>query len=134
MQPIRLPLKDYTTENPITVTEDTAIDELMMLMEGAGVRHLPVVGQGQVVGIISDRDIRLFSGLSDAEKYQVNAGDIMSANPLTLDCTTPLEEVALIMSDKKVGSVIVVEDDQLYGIFTATDALNALIEVIRKDK
>ncbi len=134
MHPIRLPLKDYTTENPITVTEDTAIDELMMLMEGAGVRHLPVVGQGKVVGIISDRDIRLFSGLSDAEKYQVNAGDIMSPNPLTLSCTTPLEEVALIMSEKKVGSVIVVEDDQLYGIFTATDALNALVEVIRKDK
>ncbi|WP_027848487.1 CBS domain-containing protein [Marinospirillum minutulum] len=134
MQPIRLPLKDYTTENPITVTEDTAIDELMMLMEGAGVRHLPVVGQGQVVGIISDRDIRLFAGLSDAEKYQVNAGEIMSPNPLTLSSTTPLEEVALIMSEKKVGSIIVVEEDQLYGIFTATDALNALIEVIRKDK
>jgi len=134
MEPIRLPLKDFTTENPITVTEDTAIDELMMLMEGAGVRHLPVVGGGKVVGIISDRDIRLFAGLSDAEKYQVNAGDIMSPNPLTLSCTTSLEEVALIMSEKKVGSVIVVEDDQLYGIFTATDALNALVEVIRKDK
>jgi len=134
MHPIHLPLKDYTTENPITVTEDTAIDELMMLMEGAGVRHLPVVGQGQVVGIISDRDIRLFAGLSDAEKYQVNAGEIMSPNPLTLSSTTPLEEVALIMSEKKVGSIIVVEEDQLYGIFTATDALNALIEVIRKDK
>lgn len=134
MEPIRLPLKDYTTENPITVTDDTAFDELMMLMEGAGVRHLPVVGQGQVVGIISDRDIRLYSGLSDAEKYQVTAADIMSPNPLTLSCTTPLEEAALIMSDKKLGSVIVIEDDQLYGIFTATDALNALVEVIRNDK
>lgn len=131
MQPTRLPLKNFTTQNPITVTEDIAIDELIMLMEGAGIRHLPVVGQGKVIGIISDRDIRLFSGLSDPEKYQVCAGDIMSPNPLTLSSNTPLEEVALLMSDKKVGSVIVVEDGQFYGIFTATDALNALIEVIR---
>lgn len=131
MQPTRLPLKNFTTQNPITVTEDIAIDELIMLMEGAGIRHLPVVGQGKVIGIISDRDIRLFSGLSDPEKYQVCAGDIMSPNPLTLSSNTPLEEVALLMSDKKVGSVIVVEDGQFYGIFTATDALNALVEVIR---
>lgn len=131
MQPTRLPLKNFTTQNPITVTEDIAIDELIMLMEGAGIRHLPVVGQGKVIGIISDRDIRLFSGLSDPEKYQVCAGDIMSPNPLTLSSNTPLEDVALLMSDKKVGSVIVVEDGQFYGIFTATDALNALVEVIR---
>ena len=131
MQPTRLPLKNFTTQNPITVTEDIAIDELIMLMEGAGIRHLPVVGQGKVIGIISDRDIRLFSGLSDPEKYQVCAGDIMSPNPLTLSSNTPLEDVALLMSDKKAGSVIVVEDGQFYGIFTATDALNALVEVIR---
>ena len=105
MQPTRLPLKNFTTQNPITVTEDIAIDELIMLMEGAGIRHLPVVGQGKVIGIISDRDIRLFSGLSDPEKYQVCAGDIMSPNPLTLSSNTPLEDVELLMSDKKVGSV-----------------------------
>ena len=132
MQPIKLPIKEFTTQNPITVTEDTAIDELMMLMEGAKVRHLPVVGENTVVGIISDRDLRLFAGLSDAEKYQVCAGDMMSPSPLTVSSNTPLAEVAFIMAEKKVGSVIVVEDNQLYGIFTATDALKALVEVISK--
>lgn len=134
MQPIKLPVEEFTTPDPIMVNQETALDEIMMLMAGSGVRHLPVVGEGKIVGIISDRDLRLYSGLSDAEKYQVCAGDIMSPDPLTVSTNTPLEEVAFLMSERKVGSVIVVEEDQLYGIFTATDALNALVEVIRKDK
>ncbi|NLW05473.1 MAG: CBS domain-containing protein [Pseudomonadaceae bacterium] len=134
MQQVKLPVKEFTTQNPIVVTEEIALDELMMLMEGAKVRHLPVVGQGTVIGIISDRDLRLFAGISDAEKYQVCAGDIMSPDPLTVSSSMPLDEVAFIMAEKKVGSVIVVEDEQLYGIFTATDALKALVEVIRKGR
>lgn len=134
MQSITLPVEEFTTPDPIMVALDTPIDEILMLMEGSGVRHLPVVGNGQIVGIISDRDLRLYSGLSSAEKYQVNAEDIMSPNPITVSSTAPLDEVAFLMSEKKVGSVIVVEgkEDNLYGIFTATDALNALVEIIRK--
>ena len=134
MLPIKLPVEEFTTPDPITVTEDIALDELIMLMENAGVRHLPVVGQGQVVGIISDRDMRHFSGLSDAEKYQVCASDIMSPNPIIVSSKAPLVEVAFLISEKKVGSVIVVEGDQLLRIFTATDALNALVEIIRKSE
>lgn len=134
MKSATLPIEEFTTPDPIMVSLDTALDELMMLMAGSGVRHLPVVGEGKVVGIISDRDLRLYSGLSDAEKYQVNAVDIMSPDPLTVSKNMPLDEVAFLMSENKVGSVIVVDgdNDQIFGIFTATDALNALVEIIRK--
>ncbi len=136
MKIVTLPVEEFTTPDPIMITLDTALDEIMMLMAGSGVRHLPVVGEGKVVGIISERDLRLYSSLSDAEKYQVKAEDIMSPNPITVSKNMPLDEVAFLMSEKKVGSVIVVEndDDQLFGIFTATDALNALVEIIRKAK
>lgn len=131
MLPANLPVEEFTTPDPITVTEDMTIDELSMLMSEHGIRHLPVVRDGMPVGVISDRDVRLFTGLSVAEKFQVSAGDIMSPEPLTVNSTTPLDEVAFLMSENKVGSVIVLEDGQLLGIFTATDALNALIEIIR---
>lgn len=136
MSSVILPVKAFTTPDPIMVSLDTALDEITMLMEGSGVRHLPVVGEGKIAGIISDRDLRFYAGLSDAEKYQVNAEEIMSPNPLTVTANTPLEEVAALMAKKKVGSVIVVDGDnnQLFGIFTATDALNALVEIIRKGK
>lgn len=132
MQPINVPVNEFTTPDPITVKEDMLIDDLRRLMEKHGIRHLPVVRGDTVVGVISDRDVRLFSGLSVAEKFQVQAADIMATDPLTVSASTPLDEVAYAMSEKKVGSVIVKdENDQFLGIFTVTDALNALIEIIR---
>jgi acetoin utilization protein AcuB len=132
MQPINVPVSEFTTPDPITVSEDMLIDDLRQLMEKHGIRHLPVVRGDTVVGVISDRDVRLFSGLTVAEKFQVQAADIMATDPLTVSASTPLDEVAYAMSEKKVGSVIVKdEDDQFLGIFTVTDALNALIEIVR---
>lgn len=128
----RVPVDEFTTPDPVTVNEGLNIDALQLLMEQHGIRHLPVVRDNTVVGVISDRDVRLVAGLSAAEKLQVCAGDIMAADPLTVSAATPLDEVAYLMSEKKVGSVIVNDEQgQFLGIFTATDALNALIEIIR---
>ena len=128
----RLPVEEFTTPNPITATEDMSIDEVLHLMSEHGVRHLPVVRDDEVVGVISDRDLRLARGLSDEHKFQVRAGDIMSAEPVAVTADMPLDDVAFTMSDRKIGSVIVNErDGTLLGIFTVTDALNALIEITR---
>jgi len=125
---------EFTTPDPITANEDTTIDELRELMETHGIRHLPIVRDENVVGVLSDRDVRLAWGLTDAEKRQVRAADIMATDPLTVRATAPLDEVAYAMSEKKLGSVIVTEEDgKFLGIFTATDALNALIEIVRRD-
>ncbi|HUH36377.1 MAG TPA: CBS domain-containing protein [Spongiibacteraceae bacterium] len=133
MQLTKLTVEEFTTPDPITGSEEMAIDELQVLMGKHGVRHLPILRDSTVVGVVSERDVRLVSGLTVAEKLQVRAADIMATNPLTVSATTPLDEVAYLMSDKKVGSVIVMEENgQFLGIFTATDALNALIETVRK--
>lgn len=132
MQPIRVPVVEFTTTDPITAKENMTIDDLQRLMEKHGIRHLPVVRDDIAVGIISDRDVRLISGMSVAEKFQMLASDVMTADPVAVKADTPLDEVAHLMSEKKVGSVIVNhEDGRILGIFTATDALNALIDIIR---
>lgn len=132
MLPSRLPVEEFTTPDPITATEDMTLEDLRKLLHKYGVRHLPVARDHTVVGIISDRDVRILAGLTAAEKFHVRAGDVMVPDPLTVSATTPLDEVAYAMSDKKVGSAIVNDEDgKFLGIFTATDALNALIEIIR---
>ncbi len=132
MLPINLPVDEFTTPDPVTANEDMTIDDLRRLMEEHGIRHLPVVRGDTVVGVISDRDVRVVSGLNFEEKRLVRASDIMAADPLTVSATAPLDEVAYAMSEKKVGSVIVEDEDgQFLGIFTVTDALNALIEIVR---
>lgn len=135
MLPTNVPVEEFTTPDPVTATEDMGIDELRRLMEEHDVRHLPIVRGDAVVGIISERDVRLVSGLTAAQKFQVRAADIMADNPVTVSASKPLDEVAYTMSANKLGSVIVNDQaGRLLGIFTATDALNALIEIIRSNK
>lgn len=130
--PTSMTVEEFTTPDPVTTTEDTTIDELRRLMEQHGIRHFPVLRGDAVVGVISDRDVRLASALTDAEKRHVRAADIMVTDPLSVSVSARLDEVAFLMSEKKVGSVIVKDEDgSLLGIFTATDALNALIEIVR---
>jgi acetoin utilization protein AcuB len=129
---LSVPVEEFTTPDPITANEEMTIDELRHLMEEHGIRHLPVLRGHAVVGVISERDVRIVLGLAVADKLQLRAADIMAADPLTVVATAPLDEVAYAMSEKKLGSVIVKsEDGQFLGIFTATDALNALIEIVR---
>lgn len=133
--PIDVPVEEFTTPDPITADESVMVDDLRLLMEKHGIRHLPIVRGREVVGVVSERDVRIFSGLSAAEKFQVQASDIMAENPLCVTAGTPLDEVAYRMSERKVGSVIVKDDEgELLGIFTATDALNALIEIVRESR
>ena len=128
----RTPVEEFTTPNPVTANERTSIEELRAMMTTYGVRHLPIVRDGVVVGLVSDRGLRIAQGLGTAHQLRVTAGDIMSTDPVSVKAETPLDEVAYTMSDRKIGSVLVHEADGTFlGIFTLTDALNALIEVMR---
>lgn len=131
---IDLTVEKFTTPEPITVSEDMSIDDLQRLMATNDIRHLPVVREERVVGVISDRDVRVVAGLTYAERFQVTAGDLMTPDPLIVNANARLDEVALAMSERKAGSAIVLDaDGKLLGIFTATDALNALVEIVRGD-
>lgn len=132
MKLFNIPVDEFTTPDPVTATETTSIDDLVGIMKTHGIRHLPILRKEKVVGIISERDVRIASALTKREKMQVQASDIMTTNPVTVSNQSSIEEVAFEMSQKKIGSVIVNdENDNLLGIFTATDALNALIEIAR---
>lgn len=132
---LNVPVEEYTTFQPVTGTPGMTMDELQRLMNEHGIRHLPIVEGEQVVGLISDRDVRVVRGLSETHRMQVRASDVMSTDPLAVKASTPLDEVALMMSERKIGSVIVNDaDGKLLGLFTVTDALNALIEKARHTK
>ncbi|NLG60247.1 MAG: CBS domain-containing protein [Gammaproteobacteria bacterium] len=133
MSRLNVPVEEFTTPDPVTATEDQSLGELRQLMGERGIRHLPVTRDGKVVGLISERDVRVASALNEEERHLVRASDIMAEDPVSVTASQPLDEVAFLMSERKIGSVIVNEEDgKLLGIFTATDALNALIEVLRR--
>jgi acetoin utilization protein AcuB len=129
MRRLRITVEDYTTPSPVTAPVTAPLAELVGIMEKHGIRHVPIVEADRPVGIVSDRDTRLVQRLPGAEG--LTAGEIMVREPYTVEPQEALEDVALAMGRQRIGSAIVTEGGRVTGIFTLTDALNALIEVIR---
>jgi len=126
-------VEEYTS--PILVTVDPAanLDQALEMMQENGVRHLPVVRDDKVIGIVSERDLLLHIGKNWTSMMKV--GDIMSTNLLSVHINDTLGDVAYQLSSEKVGSAIVLDEhEDLYGIFTTTDALNALVEIMNQNQ
>ena len=83
---------------------------LDLTARGMGVRsnrYSMLVRDGKVVGVVSDRDVRVAQGLGTEHRFQVRAADIMATDPVMVPASMPLDRVAFTMSDRKIGSVIV---------------------------
>lgn len=126
-----LTVEEFTTPCPKVVSPDTTLAELESLIQEEGFRHIPVEDKGKVVGIISERDI--FSAYRSENNGNMKAEDIMHKDPYTVHSDTKISEVAFHMSTNKYGSALVSSNGGELGIFTSTDALNALVEVLRGD-
>lgn len=112
------------------VNADASLEEIYAMMEENSWRHIPITEGKKPIGILSSRDIYLLKNVPNA--MNLVARDVMVKDPFTVDAGLAIEEVALEMSKRKIGSALVVSDSgELEGIFTSTDALNALIEIVR---
>lgn len=134
------PLVDQVmTRDPAVVAPNDPIRSAIERMRERGCRRLPVVEDGNVVGIVSDRDLRRAtnSPLVLRERWydefmldHVQVRACMTANPVTVSPATPIVEAAKLMRDKKFGGLPVVADGRLVGIVTETDLLNYLIRTL----
>ena len=126
-----IPVEEYTTPNLLTVGPKDSAQKIKSLMDENSVRHIPVLNDGDIVGIVSDRDLKLLDGFLESFD-SVTADLIMRKNPFTVMPDTPLSEVVYNMSDRKIGSALVHDKSANFlGIFTSTDALNALLELLQ---
>ena len=126
--------------NPVFVDENDSMKKAMDLLKERDIRHLPVLKDGEkLVGIVTERDIKQASpspatALEIREIYylldKVKVKQIMSRRPYTISSTAPIEEAALIMREKRIGCLPVVDGGKLVGILTETDILDAFIEAM----
>jgi acetoin utilization protein AcuB len=123
------------TTFPYFVNSDDTIAEVERLMDEHQIRHVPVQQDGRVVGIISERDIyRLLERfLPQPQKEQIRARDIMIADPYVVSFEAPLNEIALEMAKRHIGSVIVLHHQKLAGIVSATDICRILAEIFEAE-
>ncbi|MAF90576.1 MAG: hypothetical protein CL674_04820 [Bdellovibrionaceae bacterium] len=121
---------EYVSPIDHFVSADTNLHDIYKLMEENSWRHIPITENNKPIGILSARDIYLLKSFPKA--MDLIARDVMIKNPYTVESGFAIEDVALEMSKRKIGSALVVNTEgELEGIFTSTDALNALIEVVR---
>jgi acetoin utilization protein AcuB len=114
------------TKDPVTVTPEDLLIQARLKMQTGSFRRLPVVSDGQLVGIVTDRDIRQHVGLLD--RTEVKAA--MSKKPITVIPATTVETAAQLLLKQKIGGLPVVEKNRLVGIITTSDILQAFLDVM----
>jgi acetoin utilization protein AcuB len=103
------------------------------LMRGHRIRHLPVLEDGKLVGIVSDRDLHLMETLPDSDPDEITVDEAMTEDVYAVGLDDPVDAVAERMAVRKYGCAIVVNrHGGVEGIFTTVDAMQLLADVLRK--
>jgi acetoin utilization protein AcuB len=117
-------IKDFMTPSPATVSTRTSLREARWQMRNLRVRHLPVVDSGELVGILSDRDLKSAGYHLGEAADSCLVGEIMTPEPVTVAPGSSLMSAVKLMVERHIGSVIVADGTaHVLGIFTAIDAL-----------
>ncbi len=135
-------VKSWMTKNVITVNPDESMMKASKLMKDHDIRRLPVVdGDGRLIGILSDRDIKEASPskattLDVHELYyllsEIKVKDIMTKQAIALHEEDTVEKATVVMHDRRVGGLPVVDDaGKVVGIITESDVFRVFIEITR---
>ena len=134
--------RDVMTPDPVTIGSNHSIGTALAKMRRGGFRRLPVVEHGKLIGIITDRDLRLAmnspyvlrEGWYDSYLMEhIEVRSCMTSKMVTASANDDLVSIVALMEEHKIGGLPIVEDDQLVGIITETDLMNCLIELLRKE-
>jgi acetoin utilization protein AcuB len=132
-------VRDIMAEKLVTISADDSLSTVQDIMTLGGVRHMPVVRGGQLVGVVSQRDLlraslsNLTSFGSDERRAFLHAVEIrrvMSAPAIVIEADAPAEQAALLMAERKIGCLPVMARGSLIGIVTETDLLRYFASVV----
>jgi len=114
------------TTQPITVGRNETLETAHELMRRHGCRHLPVLEHGELVGVVTQRDLYLLETIAGVDLSEDRVDDAMSVDAYAVPPEAPLAEVSAHMAANRYGCAVVIERGRVIGIFTTTDALRAL--------
>ncbi|MCO5143343.1 MAG: CBS domain-containing protein [Oligoflexia bacterium] len=125
-------IEKYMTPMPHSINSEVDLNAAKNIMREYGIRHLPVQKGGKLVGVLTDRDLKLASTFDKVGNFTVE--DAMTPDPFTVDPAAPLNEVVRDMAEKKFGCAVITQTNgKVVGIFTATDGLRSLGEILEQN-
>ncbi|MDD2422567.1 MAG: CBS domain-containing protein [Heliobacteriaceae bacterium] len=132
-------VRDYMTTALVTINKNTPVFEALEVMKEHRIRQLPVMEGDKLAGVVTEKDLLTVSPspATSLSIYEINyllakmtVAEVMVTNPLTVTPETTIEEAALHLRERKIGSVpVVTEGSKLIGIITVTDIFDALINI-----
>lgn len=123
-------IQKYMTVLPHTIGADQTLAQADKMMAKYRVRHLPVLDGGKLVGILTERDIRLVETFKDVEPEKVTVDEAYSPDPYVTSPNASLSDVCAEMAQHKYGCVLIEDNHKLVGIFTWVDALKAMHDLM----
>jgi acetoin utilization protein AcuB len=128
-------VKDSMTREIATLSPDETAGTALAVCRERRIRHLPVLSEGRLVGIVSDRDLRSSTpALGDQARavalQEILVEDVMVRDVVTTLPDDPIEQAANVMRERRIGCLPVVEGGELVGIITASDVMEALVYLI----
>ncbi|MDH3637534.1 MAG: CBS domain-containing protein [Gammaproteobacteria bacterium] len=130
---LRPQLKSFMTPFPYSIDHNSDLSRAVELMEEHDVRHLPVTGNGGLIGVITDRDINAaWSVVDGVEKDKLKVKDVYVSDAYIANLNEPLDNVLITMAERHIDSVLVTRKGKLVGVFTHTDACRSFGEYIRR--
>jgi len=123
-------VRTYMSTSPITIGAAQSMAAASQLMKDHAIRHLPVLRGGQLVGVVSDRDVKIVEALPDVDPESVSVDEAIGQEAYSVSPDDDLGQVARHMHNHKYGSAVVMEGKKVVGIFTTIDALGALADAL----
>ena len=132
-------VRDWMTKDPVVVAPDTPVLEAIRLLKEKGFRRLPVMEGGRLVGLVTDKDLKdaMPSKATTLSVWEMNyllakltVREVMARPVVTVEADAPLEKAALLMEERKIGGLPVMEGERLVGVMTVTEGLRAFVEVL----
>jgi acetoin utilization protein AcuB len=125
-------VKDSMTREVVVLSPQTTAAEALGMCRERRIRHLPVLEEGRLVGIVSDRDLRSAApALGDPDRAsaleKIRISEVMTREVVTARPGDPIEEAANRMRERRIGCLPVVEEGELAGIVTSSDVMEALV-------
>ncbi len=124
-------IQKFMTTSPHSIGADQTLAGADEMMKKYGIRHLPVLEGGQLVGLITDRDLKFIKGFKDVNPALSKVKDIAVSDVFTVDPDAMLDEVCEEMAFKKYGCAVVMSNSKLVGIFTWVDGLLAMSDLLK---
>ena len=125
-------MRDVMTPNPYTITAEQSLVVAHDLMRERDLRHLPVMRDGKLVGVVSQRDLYFLGAIAGDDATFDRVLNAMSSEVYTVGPDEDLCDVAKVMAENRYGCAVVVDNQSVLGIFTSTDALALLAECSKK--